>query len=211
MPALDNMRGPRLETPVLFLLLLLSSLTGTATGDDGADSTQDAGGTDAEVVNFDNSPASEDDTVSQTTAGTDAEEDNGNTEAPLEDNSTDAPTTQGTDTEDFASEDEDTVSQTTAGTDAEEDNVNTEASEDDGTVSQTTNETDTEKDNGNKEGPDVAAIAPSNGESSADQAEASPILIAVIVSVVIIGAIVSAVFVMRRCKEKAQNQGPSYL
>ncbi|XP_035993413.1 transmembrane protein 154-like isoform X4 [Fundulus heteroclitus] len=161
MPALDNMRGPRLETPVLFLLLLLSSLTGTATGDDGADSTQDAGGTDAEVVNFDNSPASED---------------------------------------------EDTVSQTTAGTDAEEDNVNTEASEDDGTVSQTTNETDTEKDNGNKEGPDVAAIAPSNGESSADQAEASPILIAVIVSVVIIGAIVSAVFVMRRCKEKAQNQ-----
>ncbi|KAM4750296.1 transmembrane protein 154 isoform 1-T1 [Anableps anableps] len=30
MSLLDNMRGPRLKTPLLFLLLLLSSLTGTA-------------------------------------------------------------------------------------------------------------------------------------------------------------------------------------
>ncbi|XP_035993415.1 transmembrane protein 154-like isoform X2 [Fundulus heteroclitus] len=136
MPALDNMRGPRLETPVLFLLLLLSSQTGTASEEDGTGD-EVTEGQDAEVTVDDASP-----TITSDPPGTDEE--------------SSLPTTLDPSASDYPLETGPT------------DQINIE------------------------EGPDLLLI-----------------LIPAVLAVVIIGAIVGVVIIMRCRKDNAQNQEPS--
>ncbi|KAM4595060.1 transmembrane protein 154 isoform 2-T2 [Fundulus diaphanus] len=156
MSALDNMRGPRLETPLLFLLLLLSSLTGTAHSEDG--------GTD-----------------SQTTDRTDTDDGNDKSAETVE--------------AEFMS-----ISLVPPA------NPNPPGTDEEGSGSGSP-ELPPPGERDSKEGGGDNNLT--SEESPADQAEVFTILIPVVLAVVIIGAIVCIVVIMRRCKDKSRNQAPS--